>query len=247
MSKYIHHIIALLLGLNAQAAFSASFFWTDKAFLNSGAEAFIGEVTDVQVLSSGQDSESGTVQLQVTQVIAGNITVPSVAFSYQRTLSAADEESDWDLVEPKYVSLKTAALGKKFLIFFTEKNGGYFLASASNSVQDATRGLLIGEINNQGSSAVSQHADHREVQVKIIENIYGWISGSVATLPFDNYHACTQSTDVNRQTASNMGQSPPIPDLLDKKLIIVYDKGGICAIRIADEKSFEEIQDLDSQ
>lgn len=132
----------LFISLPPAAAFAANFTLTDREFISQGDQAFIGEVTNVQVLSSTSDVEAGTVTLHVIKALTGNLAAPSITFDYTRVLGIADNEENWDLIKPQFVSLKTAALGKKFLIFFYKEKGKYYVSDASNSVQD-----LAGDID----------------------------------------------------------------------------------------------------
>jgi hypothetical protein len=248
MSSFIRFTVVLLVVLLPQAAFPAYNSFTNKAFINSGAGAFIGEIENVQVLSSSTYSESGTVQLSVTQVVAGSISVSSITFPYQRTLAPADEESNWDLVEPLYVSLKNIALGKKLLIHFTANDAGaYDLFPASNSVQDVTHGLFLGRVNEQHDEAFRGDRDYHKIQIEVTEVIFGWLDGTTVKLPYKQDHVCSASTNKKQSIGRNFeGFEMPGPDH-DKTVLVAFDESGICGIQEPSMQLIQVINKLDSE
>jgi hypothetical protein len=240
MASSARYVISFVLVVLAPSCFAASSVSTTKAMLKEGAGAFIGEVMDVQVLSKSQTLESGTVQLQIKQIIAGTMPSSYVTFSYQRALEPADEESNWDLLMPQYVSLKSATSGKELVVFFTENNGTYSLYSASNAVQDASRGLFIGKI--AGKLDPFRPVDGRPLELSFVisDNILGWAGSSVIKLPFDPNHACKQTSDPRSQSVFGIQQ------LLDPRkqsmtLVVAYDDTGICGIEAASEALLKQL------
>jgi hypothetical protein len=248
MSNFIRFTVVLLVVLLPQAAFPAYNSFTNKAFINSGAGAFIGEIQDVQVLSSGTYSESGTVQLSVTQVVTGSISVSSITFPYQRTLAPADEESNWDLVEPLYVSLKSVALGKKLLIFFTTSSDGtYSLFPASNAVQDVTHGLFLGKITEQRDEAFPDDRDHREIQIEVTEVIFGWLDGTTVKLQYKHDHACSTLANKKRSIDKNFEEFEMSGWSREKTVLVAFDETGICGIQKPSKQLLQIINELDSE
>lgn len=243
MPKHFPYTVVLLSMLIAPSTFAASFTLTDKAFFNSGADAFIGQVVDVQVMSTTQTFETGTVLLNVAKVVAGNITTQSITLPYQRALVPSDEESNWDLVEPAYVSLKTAALGKDFLIFVSENNGTYLLSPASNAVQDASRGLLLGRIEELHDDS-THHTG--EVRFEIDEMIFGWIDGTDVTMQIDKEHPCKQNNDSNRAMPL-VGGFDDRSNYQDKEVIVALNNRGVCGIEIASNRFLELLTAADSK
>jgi len=248
MSNFIRFTVVLLVVLLPEAAFPAYNSFTNKAFINSGAGAFIGEIENVQILSSSTYSESGTVQLSVTQVVAGSISVSSITFPYQRTLAPADEESNWDLVEPLYVSLKSVALGKKLLIYFTANDAGtYNLFPASNAVQDVTHGLFLGTIKEQHYDAFHGDRDHHEIQIEVTEVIFGWLDGTTVKLPYEHDHACSASTNKKQSIGRNFEGFEMSGWDREKTVLVAFDESGICGIQEPSMQLLQTITKLDSE
>jgi hypothetical protein len=66
--------VGLLFLLLPIRAWSAFFFLTDTQFKNRGFGALIGNITEVNVQSTYESTESGTIQLRILQVVAGTIS-----------------------------------------------------------------------------------------------------------------------------------------------------------------------------
>ena len=224
----------------------------------------------VQIASSTQYYESGTVQLQVTQVIAGTVIEPTISFGFQRTLVASDFPSNWDLVAPLGASLESA-VGDELLVFVTESNGTYSIYPANNSVQAITRGLLVGKIvslHRHDENSFWNPGSAIDVEIQVSETIYGWVGGTDVTLEFSKH---LQAVGDNGQGGAHYGSSAsmlnPFADgndsisafttgLLDecrrganhgKRFVIAFVNGKISGVEIASSQFLNTLQILDSQ
>jgi hypothetical protein len=225
-------------------ALSANVFLTNTQFVNRGAGAFVGEITNVQVLSSDAFSESGTVQLHVTSVIAGTVSAETLAFAYQRALSPTDDASNWDLLAPTYVSLQKIAVGRSILIHFTESGGTYSLASAGNAVQDAGNGVLLGKI----VSTSKGNSDRGTVDIEIMELVYGWVNGAQVSLPCSKVsvgsghdRSGSSTPEVVRHANGcdiNLGNAPAF---------FSYDSIGINGVEAATSELLQQLKQADQQ
>ena len=243
---------------------AASFYFTNAQFTSRGIGAFIGQITSVQVQSTDQSSESGTVQLTVTTVVAGTLTASTITLSYTRVLSPSDDESNWDLIAPKYVSLGKVGVGRSVLVHFTQSNGTYYLASAGNSVQDASDGLLIAKvlkIDDDHGWAHGFDKDHscRQVQLQVIEVVYGWLNGSTTvSLCSNSDHdgsgrdaiggaSAPWSASGNSLVASDHDHSGSNDGLVGQEVFIAFDKRGISNIEVATAALLQQVQQADMQ
>jgi hypothetical protein len=260
---------AFLLAVSP-AAFSQNVWLTDKQFQNRGVGEFTGTITSVQISSSTQSFESGTVQLQVNQVIAGTVTTPKVTFAFQRTLMPTDFLSNWDLVAPFGASLETA-VGDELLLFVTESSGVYSIYPASNSVQAINQGLLVGKIlsvhSHDGDSGRNRD-DAIDVEIQVSETVYGWVNGTTVTLTLQK-HSPNRGDVAHRGAgyapiASMLnslggGNDPASADkagLLDesgwganggKQFVVAFVNGTISGLEIASKEFLSTLQTLDSE
>lgn len=241
-AKHISYPLAFLLFWIAPSGFSSSFTSSDKGFLEAGAGAFVGEVVGFQLSTNTSLSEGGTVELRVIQVIAGKMSDRFVALPYSRTLVPVDEEYNWDLIEPKYISLRTSAIGNKFLIFFIKTNNRYFYAPGDNAVQDATRGLLLGRIKDDDPSYDLVDSTHRKIEVEIKEMIFGWLDGPVAT-----FHGCTQYRGGAKESEVGHDRAEGMKSSESALVLVSFDKKGVCQIGQANETDLRQIRHLDSR
>lgn len=257
---YIFGLVALLVPLQAQGASS---YLTDTQFMNRGIGAFVGEITDVQVLSGDETSETGTVTLKIISVISGTISTPTITLPYTRVLQPTDDAANWDNLKPFYVSLSKVGVGRSVLIYFTVDNGTYSLAAASNSVQDASTGLLLGKIikddHRQHDNNGEHDKDHgcREVQVQVTEVIYGWVGGS-ATISL-----CVDRRSFERNKSglsddfsklgpmadgSALSHDGGDPDELEgQEVFISFRENRISGVAVATSELLSQLQQLDTQ
>lgn len=226
--KILFLSVSVLFLLLPVSAFSASFFLTNKQFSNRGDGVFVGEITNVQVSSSDQFSESGSVQVRVVNVISGTISVTSLTFSYQRALAPTDDPSNWDLIQPTYVSLAQFGVGRSILVHFTAgSNGSILVASGSNSVQDARDGLILGKIKSIDSKDSQANRLHRQIEVEIVEVVFGWVDGSEVNL---RWHAWPNEFVL----------------LTGDEVFIKFDKSGIREVTKATPKLLAQLQEADT-
>jgi hypothetical protein len=229
-TKFWRSCFCALVLLWPAMSFPASFVLTNKQFTNRGDGAFIGQITGVQVLSSNKFSESGTVQLQITNVISGKIAGPNVVFSYQRALVPAVESSNWDLIKPLNVSLQQFGVGRTLLIYFeTQSDGSILIAAAGNSVQDATDGLLLAKIESVNRHEPDKRDSHQQVRAEVVEVIFGWVNGTEISLPWD----------------AQPGFNAHGQDLQGKEVVIVFDKSRIRGITPATSDFLAQLRQAD--
>jgi hypothetical protein len=247
--------ISLLVLLLPVETLASSFNLTNAQFTNRGVGAFIGQVTDVQVTSSTQYSESGTVELTVTTVIAGTVDALNVTLPFTRALAPTDDEANWDLIQPAHVSFQNIGVGRSLLVHFTQSNGAYFLAPAGNSVQDATEGLLIGKVlkiddRHKGDNDFDKDDKDdscREVQVQIIEVVYGWLDGSTTV------SLCARSRHDRSDAfggdllAFDHDNSGSDHDLVGREVFIAFDKNRISNIEVASTALLQQFAQADTQ
>jgi hypothetical protein len=249
-----------VLSLLPLTASSASVDLTNAQFVHRGVGAFIGEITGVQVRSSDQYSESGTVQLKIVSIITGTISRPTITLSYTRALQATDDATNWDNIAPLYVSLGKVGIGRSVLIYFTEDNGSYLLAPAGNSVQDATTGFLLGKITKGDQQQSDKDHDCQQVQVEIIEVIYGSAGGSstislcLNARSFEHGKFATLGDGVKAwpliagSAPSSNSADPDCPlELGDQKLFISFDKSRISGVQVATSQLLTQLQKVDTE
>jgi hypothetical protein len=223
--KFPSVCLFVMLMLMPLRGLSASLFLTDKQFANRGDGLLIAKITSVQVVSSNQYSESGTVQLNVTSVLLGTLNVSTLTFPYQRSLVYLDDTSNWDLIKPLYVSLQKFGVGRSILIYFeTAGDGSIQLAPASNAVQEAADGVLLGTIKaikwrDRGWDHAGWH-----VQLSVTETIFGWTSETEIDLP------CAGPIDAHLE-----GQN----------VVVAFDKSGIRQITRATSAFLTDLQQAD--
>ena len=188
--KYVANSKAIVLaGLISlcSVAYCSNFQMTDKGFINAGANEVTGEIASVNVTATTSTQESGTVTIQVTDVLAGNVSAQMIQFPYTKALVETDSPGNWDLISPLGESLEDA-VGTKLLIFFMVANDTYSLYQASNSVQALSRKLLLGQISSIHRSRHGSwlHGESVEIQFQVKETVVGWTDGTTVTLKIDN-------------------------------------------------------------
>jgi hypothetical protein len=234
-------LIRVLLALSAlvalsQAAFASDAQLTDKQFANRSADEIIGIISTVQISSSNQYGEQGTVQIEVEHVLTGTITVPTLSFQYAREFMPLSEPTTWDLIAPSGKSLRDA-IGERVLLFLVDTNGSFSLYPASNSVQAISDGTLVGTLKIDKKNGKNGHADNWKMAltIDISETVYGWVKGGSITLPVD---ISRLSQSINDDWC----------DRNDGQLVLVdFSNWAIDSITIAGTTILDDLQKVDSE
>jgi hypothetical protein len=262
--------IGAVLLLTAQAAISANAWLTEKQFQNRDAGEFVGTIVSVQITTSTRSAESGAVQFRVNQVIAGTITSPTVTFPFERAMEPPDSPSNWDVIQPLGLSLKTN-IGNEFLVYFTESKGVYSLYPAGNSVQAIGQGLLVGTIESVHKNHWNpewSREDSSDVEIQVSETVYGWVKGTKVTLPYAKVPSIGSGEARSGASYALAGAIPGTadagqnldsfvtPEMLDEKYrnanqgkqyIVAFANGRITGLMIASKTFLETLQTLDSE
>ena len=263
-------VIGALLLSSVQMAFGANVWLTDKQFQSRGAAEFTGTILNVQISSSTPNTESGTVELSVDQVVMGTIAAPTITFSFERSLVLTDYLSNWDLVTPLGKSL-TTAIGDKLVVFVTESSGVYSIYPANNSVQAISGGLLVGKIvavHHKDDDAFDQKRDDGgELEIQVSETVYGWVNGTTVTLKLPKHlphgEDDARSAELNGPAASmlnSLGDQSRVSGanaevLADdgkshddkKQVVVAFQNGKISGIEVASKKFLSDLATMDSQ
>jgi hypothetical protein len=240
--------VAFLAVTIPRTAMPADNVLSNKAFINAGAGAFIGQIQSVDVVSKSQLLETGSVEIAVGNVISGSLTVSTIKLPYQRALAPSDEQANWDLVQPMYTSLTDVPSSEKLLIYFQENSDkSISLFPASNSVQDVSSGLFLATIDRPSYGWFGWGGGEQDVKLTVKEVVFGWVDGTTVKLPLRLGHGCSNAVQKHQGNTKALEE----PELFgwdrNKTLLIAFDKSGICGIQEPNKQLLDAIKYLDSK
>jgi hypothetical protein len=120
-------------------------------------------------------------------------------------------------------------------------------------VQDATEGLLIGKVlkiddRHKGDNDFDKDDSCREVQVQIIEVLYGWLDGSTTvSLCSRSRHDRSDAFGGGDLLAFDHDNSGSDHDLVGREVFIAFDKNRISNIEVASTALLQRFAQADTQ
>lgn len=230
-------VLALsLLPILSQAGSVSGQTLTNKQFANRDSGEIIGIISSVQITSSTQYGEQGTVILKVEQVIAGTNAPTTIPLQYTREFAPIYEPTAWDLLFPSKRSLKEA-IGARVLAFVINTGGMFSLYPANNSVQAISAGTVLGTLKIMRSRiGIPFIYDwNAGLTINVSETIYGWAQNNSITLPID-LHSLGQL--INDEWCEKHQ---------DELVLVDFENGTITNIEIVDSTILDQLKTIDSQ